>query len=75
MLNEAQENLEKFIERRPYDPEGLYYLGKTLKTLNKSDEAREIFKQCVEAVQTSPDFRRYEQRKWRNLAKKEVSAV
>ncbi len=68
---EAREFLEKFIERRPFDPEGLYLLGQTLKAQNNLEEAREMFRRCVEAVQTSPDFRRGVQRKWAKLAKKE----
>src|SRR5258705_8680107 len=34
MLEDAKETLEKFVDRRPYDPEGLYYYGKTLEQLN-----------------------------------------
>lgn len=69
---EAREFLEKFISRRPFDPEGLYLLGQTLKSQNKPDAASEMFRRCVEAVQTSPDFRRGIQRKWSKLAQKEL---
>jgi len=31
MLDEARDALEKFVERRSADVEGLYYLGKVLK--------------------------------------------
>ena len=70
---EAREFLEKFVERRPFDPEGLYYLGNTLKNLNLNDQAREMFQRCVEAVQTSPDYRRGQQRKWARLAQKQIA--
>ena len=33
MFTEAKEALDKFIERRAYDPEGLYYYGNTLEQL------------------------------------------
>lgn len=69
---EAREFLEKFIERRPFDPEGLYLLGLTLKEQNQTEAAREMFRRCVEAVQTSPDFRRGVQRKWAKLAKNQL---
>jgi tetratricopeptide (TPR) repeat protein len=73
MLAEAREALEKFIERRPFDPEGLYHLGQTLKAQGETEKAREMFNRCVEAVQTSPDYRRYEQKKWAGLAKKQIA--
>lgn len=72
MFAEAENALETFVERRPFDAEGLYHFGKTLKALGKTEEAREMFKQCVETATTSPDYRKYEQRKWANLAKKEL---
>jgi tetratricopeptide (TPR) repeat protein len=69
MFTNAKETLEKFIERRPYDPEGLYYYGKTLEQLGQRDEAREAFGRCVEAVKTMPSYRYREQRKWDKLAR------
>jgi hypothetical protein len=74
MFAEAKDALEKFIERRPYDPEGLYYYGKTLEQLGKRDEAREVFARCVEAVKTMPSYRYREQRKWDKLARERLSA-
>lgn len=71
---EAREFLEKFVERRPFDPEGLFLLGQTLKALNLNEKAREMFRRCVEAVQTSPDYRRGQQRKWARLAQKQLTA-
>jgi hypothetical protein len=72
MFTEAKDALEKFIERRPYDPEGLYYYGKTLEQLARRDEAREIFARCVEAVKTMPSYRYREQRKWDKLAREQL---
>src|SRR5262249_9116713 len=37
MCADAQEALAKFINRRPYDPEGLYYYGKTLEQLERRE--------------------------------------
>jgi tetratricopeptide (TPR) repeat protein len=74
MFAEARDALAKFIERRPYDPEGLYYYGKTLEQLGKRDEAREAFGRCVEAVKTMPSYRYREQRKWDKLARDRLSA-
>ena len=74
MFAEAKDALGKFIERRPYDPEGLYYYGKTLEHLEQRDEAREVFGRCVEAVNTMPSYRYREQRKWDKLARDRLSA-
>jgi tetratricopeptide (TPR) repeat protein len=72
MFAEAREALEKFVERRPVDAEGLYYLGKVLKAQGETDRAREMFERAVEAAQTSPDYRRREIRHWSKLAQKEI---
>ena len=69
---EARQFLEKFVERRPYDPEGLYLLGQTLKNLGETQSAAEMFRRSIEAVQTSPEYRRGFQRKWAKLAQKEM---
>jgi tetratricopeptide (TPR) repeat protein len=74
MYAEAQDALAKFIDRRPYDPEGLYHYGKTLEQLGKPEEAREMFARCVEAVKTMPSYRYREQRKWDKLARDRLSA-
>ena len=72
MFAEAREALEKFVERRPVDSEGLYYLGKILKTQGEGDRAREMFEQAVEAEKTSPAYRRRELRQWSKLAEREI---
>lgn len=72
MFNEAQDALEKFVDRRAFDTEGLYYLGKTLKSLGQTEKAREMFEQAVESAKTSPDFRRSNVRYWSKLAQKEI---
>ncbi|HLM59866.1 MAG TPA: tetratricopeptide repeat protein, partial [Pyrinomonadaceae bacterium] len=72
MLTEAREALEKFIERRPVDAEGLYYLGKVFKVQGETDKAREMFEQAIESARNSPDYRRREVRFWSKLARKEI---
>ena len=63
-FEEAAAALEKYAARRPYDPEGLYWLGRTHASLGHADRARECFEECIEAVQTSPRHRRALVRKW-----------
>lgn len=74
MFAEAKDALGKFIDRRPYDPEGLYYYGKTLEQVGQREEAREMFGRCVEAVKTMPSYRYREQRKWDKLARDRLAA-
>jgi tetratricopeptide (TPR) repeat protein len=69
---EAAGALAKFTDRRPYDPEGLYWYGLALKQLNRSGEAREMFSRCIEAVSTMPPHRRAQVRQWGSRARKEA---
>ena len=75
MFTDAREALEKFLERRNYDPEGLYYYGKTLEQLAQPGEAREVFVRCIEAVKTMPSYRYREHRKWDKLARDRLTAL
>jgi tetratricopeptide (TPR) repeat protein len=72
MFGEASDALQKFVDRRPVDPEGLYYYGKTLKAQGKNEQAKEAFEQAVDSVNSSPHYRRREIQKWRKLAEKEI---
>jgi tetratricopeptide (TPR) repeat protein len=72
MLEPAREALEKFIERRPVDSEGLYYLGKVFKAQGETEKAREMFAQAIEAAVNSPDFRRRGLQHWKKMAQKEL---
>ena len=72
MLNEAYEPLEKFVERRPVDPEGLYYFGKLLKARGENERAREMFESAIESARTSPYFRSRQLGQWAKLAQKEL---
>ena len=72
MLNEAAEALERFVNRRPVDPEGLYYFGRVLKANGDKDRAREMFEQAIQAAKTSPYFRSRKLGHWSKLAEKEM---
>ncbi|MBI2679809.1 MAG: tetratricopeptide repeat protein [Candidatus Solibacter usitatus] len=71
-LEEAAAALSQFVERRAYDPEGLYLLGDALSKLARESEAKEAFRRCVEAVETLPNYRRGLMSKWRKLARGRV---
>lgn len=68
---EAVAALQKYTDRRPYDPEGLYWYGMALKQKGLATEAREMFDRCVEAVNTMPSHRRAQVREWGTRAKRE----
>ncbi|MEQ1761784.1 MAG: tetratricopeptide repeat protein [Pyrinomonadaceae bacterium] len=72
MLNEAYEPLEKFVERRNVDPEGLYYFGKLLKAKGENERAREMFESAIDSAKTSPYFRTRQLGQWAKLAQKEL---
>jgi Flp pilus assembly protein TadD len=72
-LEEARVALSKFVERRAYDPEGLYWYGKVLRGLGQLDQARQQFEQCREAVETMPSNRRRQLGKWKRLAQAELN--
>jgi tetratricopeptide (TPR) repeat protein len=69
---DAQRFLADYIERRPYDPEGLYYLGQALEGLGRAGEAREVYVRTAEAVRTAPRYRRRFIAKWSRLAQKQI---
>lgn len=67
-LEAARAALEKFTARREYDAEGWYWLGETLSQLKQEAEAKACFQKCVEAVKTSPGYRKGVLRRWSKLA-------
>jgi tetratricopeptide (TPR) repeat protein len=74
-LEEARLALSKFVERRSYDPEGLYWYGKTLARLGQVDRARQQFEQCQEAVVTMPSNRQRQLAKWKRMAAAELKGI
>ena len=69
-LKEARGQLEVYVDRRPYDPEGLYYYGQVLEGLGRPGEARQVYAQAVEAARTAPRYRRPFIARWSRLAQK-----
>lgn len=69
---DALSELERYAERRPYDPEGLFYLGQALEGLNRVAEARQMYERAAEAARVSPPFRRRLTAKWSRLAQKQL---
>jgi hypothetical protein len=74
-LEEARAALAKFTSRRPYDPEGLYWYGKTLLALGQRNEAREMFERCIEAANSMPAHLRPYGRSWRKQSEAELRTL
>ena len=69
MYAEARTALEKYLERRPFDPEGLYYYGETLQAQGQNLDAMTAYAKCIEAVNTMPYYRRTQVQRWSKLAR------
>ncbi len=69
---DARGFLAEYLERRPYDPEGLYYLGEALEGLGRAGEAHDAYARSAEAVSTAPRYRRRFIAKWSRLAQKQI---
>ncbi len=69
---DARQELERYIERRPYDPEGLCYYGRSLEGLGKVPEARDMYARAIEAARMAPPYLRRSAAKWSRLAQKEI---
>lgn len=69
-FDHARSVLERFVESRPYDAEGLCRLGNACVALGEKAKARNIFERCVEAARTAPDHRQREVRPWQREAEK-----
>lgn len=72
MPDEAYDALQKFVDRRSADVEGLYYLGKVLQAKGETEKAKEVFREAIDSAKASPDYRKHAVRQWSKLAQKEV---
>jgi len=70
--NDAKNELEIYTDRRPYDPEGLYYYGQTLDALGDKSRAKEMYERAIEADRTAPRYRRRYTARWSRLAAKRL---
>jgi tetratricopeptide (TPR) repeat protein len=66
----ARRELAAYIQRRPYDPEGLCYYGQALERLGDAAGAREMYARSIEAARTAPPYLRRETAKWSRLSQK-----
>jgi tetratricopeptide (TPR) repeat protein len=66
--DDARVAFERFIEKRPSDPEARYRYGLTLHQLGRYDEAAAEMQACIEAVRTSPAYKYRAEKHWASEA-------
>jgi tetratricopeptide (TPR) repeat protein len=71
-FEDARQELAEYVERRPYDPEGLFHYGQALEGLGKIKEAQEVYERSAEAANLAPPYLRRVAAKWRRLARKQT---
>jgi tetratricopeptide (TPR) repeat protein len=67
---DARAMLERFLEHRENDPEGLYLLGRAHAGLGEPDAARAALNACIEAVKNAPAYKYRADQRWLNEAQK-----
>ncbi|MBA2502966.1 MAG: tetratricopeptide repeat protein [Pyrinomonadaceae bacterium] len=67
-FTDAHDALERFLDSRQSDPEGLYLMGRALAGMNRGREAAEFMRRCIEAVQTAPAYKRRTDARWMSEA-------
>lgn len=67
-FEDAREALERFLENRNLDPQGLYLRGRALSGLGRQREAAEAMQACIEAVKTAPAYKYRTEKRWLNEA-------
>jgi tetratricopeptide (TPR) repeat protein len=72
---DARKELAVYIDRWPYDPEGLYYYGVALEQLGEAAQAREMFRRAIESARSAPRFRKRYVAPWSRLAQKRLRKV
>jgi tetratricopeptide (TPR) repeat protein len=66
--SDARNVLEKFLDHRPNDPEGLYLIGRAHAGLGDNQEAASSMQACIEAVKTAPAYKYRTEKRWLNEA-------
>jgi tetratricopeptide (TPR) repeat protein len=65
---DGRDALEKFLDRRTNDPEGLYLIGRAYAGLGDNQEAASSMQACIEAVKTAPAYKYRMEKRWLNEA-------
>lgn len=74
-FRDAEHELAEYVERRPYDPEGLFHYGQALEGLGKKKEARQMYERAAEAANLAPSYLRRAAARWGRLARKQARGL
>jgi tetratricopeptide (TPR) repeat protein len=66
--SDARDALERFLDHRQLDPEGLYLMGRAHAGLGHQREAAASMQACIEAVRTAPAYKYRTEKRWLNEA-------
>jgi tetratricopeptide (TPR) repeat protein len=72
---DARDALERFLEHRQNDPEGLYLMGRAYAGLGHRREAASSMQACIEAVKTAPAYKYRTEKRWLNEAQQFLKTV
>jgi len=69
----ARQMLADYVERHPYDVEGLYYYGQALEGLGQVPQAREMWERAIDSDHSAPRYRRRVTARWSRAAQKALA--
>lgn len=73
-FEDARDALDRFLENRPSDPEGLYLMGRAHAGLGHRREAASSMQACIEAVKTAPAYKYRTDKRWLNEAQQFIKS-
>jgi len=73
-FEDARNALERFLDNRPSDPEGLYLMGRAYAALGQRREATSSMQACIEAVKTAPAYKYRADKRWLNEAQQFIKS-
>ncbi len=67
-FEDARDALERYLDERQSDPEGLYLMGRAHAGMGQRREAADWMRACIEAVKTAPAYKYRTEKRWLNEA-------
>lgn len=74
-FEDARSVLERFLEHRESDPEGLYLMGRAEAGLGHNREATSMMEACINAVKTAPAYKYRLEKRWLNEAQQFMKSI
>jgi len=74
-FEDARRELAAYTDKRPYDPEGLYYYAQALERTGDKTEAAAVYARTMEAAAAAPHYRRRQLAIWSRLAQKQAGKL